>query len=279
MSNTRRRLIIRFSQPLLLTACFLCLTLWATDERTAAGPLAESLAADNSVGLRQAAKPGQAAGPQSPANETGPLFRVAKDGKYGYIDKIGRMVIPPQYDDAGKYSEGLAAVRVYLVISGQHSGKWGYIDKTGQMVIPPQYYWAYNFSEGLAAVEVQMDKWGFIDQTGKMVIPPQYSYVFLNSGFSEGLAAVRVSDRWGYIDKTGQMVVPTQYGGADAFSEGLAAVYTGGKRGYIDKTGKMVIPPQYTGAEEFSEGLAAVRVGDKSGYIDKTGKYVWAPTK
>ena len=39
--------------------------------------------------------------------------------KYAYIDKTGRMVIRPQFDDAGDFSEGLAPVRL--------NGKWGYI--------------------------------------------------------------------------------------------------------------------------------------------------------
>jgi hypothetical protein len=90
--NSRPRLAT-FSLLLFLTACFLCWTLWATDERTAAGPLGESFAARNSAGLSQAAKPGQAAGRKSPANKTGPLFVVIQNGRYGYIDKTGKMVI------------------------------------------------------------------------------------------------------------------------------------------------------------------------------------------
>src|SRR5712691_1153602 len=78
--NSRPR-FAAFSLLLFLTACFLCLSLWAIDERTAAGPLGESLAAQNSAGLPQAAQPAQAAGRKSPANKTGPLFVVIQNGK------------------------------------------------------------------------------------------------------------------------------------------------------------------------------------------------------
>src|SRR5216684_2526572 len=101
-----------FSLLLLLSRCFLCWPLWATGERAADGPLAEPLTAHNSAGLRQAAKPGQATGTQSPANETGPLFPIVKDGKVGYINKVGQVVIPPQYDGAFTFTKGLAAVEV-----------------------------------------------------------------------------------------------------------------------------------------------------------------------
>ena len=32
--------------------------------------------------------------------------------KWGYIDKAGTMVIEPQFDRAGSFSEGLAAVKI-----------------------------------------------------------------------------------------------------------------------------------------------------------------------
>jgi WG containing repeat len=47
------------------------------------------------------------------------------------------MIIPPQYDVAYGFSEGLARIRV--------GDKWGYIDKTGQMAIPPQYEYTSGF--------------------------------------------------------------------------------------------------------------------------------------
>ena len=38
------------------------------------------------------------------------LARIERDGKYGFIDKTGKVVIPLNYDDAWYFSEGLAAV-------------------------------------------------------------------------------------------------------------------------------------------------------------------------
>jgi hypothetical protein len=51
-----------------------------------------------------------------------------KTGKWGYIDKQGRMVINPQFDCGffcSDFSEGLAAVR----IGDDKTGKWGYISR------------------------------------------------------------------------------------------------------------------------------------------------------
>ena len=70
------------------------------------------------------------------------LVAVLSHGKYGFADKMGNLVIPPQFDQALGFSEGVAAVKI--------DGRYGYIDKTGEWVIEPQYMWADRFSNGLA---------------------------------------------------------------------------------------------------------------------------------
>ncbi len=67
--------------------------------------------------------------------------------KWGYSDRTNKVVIEPQFDKVGSFSEGLAPVAINY--------KWGYIDKTGKMVIEPQFDNAGCFSHGLAAVEIK----------------------------------------------------------------------------------------------------------------------------
>ncbi|HET9180775.1 MAG TPA: WG repeat-containing protein [Candidatus Angelobacter sp.] len=141
--------------------------------------------------------------------------------KKGYINTLGRYVIPPQYLDLDQFSEGLAAVRV-----SRH--KWTYIDMTGTRAMPTSYYLAGRFSEGLAPVIISTlwrgNKVGFIDNTGKIVIPPKFDKA---RPFAEGLARVEISGKWGYIDKSGKMAISLKFDLAGDFSEGLAAVNIG----------------------------------------------------
>ncbi|MDE7413650.1 MAG: WG repeat-containing protein [Muribaculaceae bacterium] len=190
------------------------------------------------------------------------LAQVGIGGKYGFIDKNGKLVIHAKYDYAGSFSEGLVQVEI--------GGKYGFIDKSGKLVIQAKYDWCGNFSEGLAVVEIG-GKSGFIDKSGKLVIPAKYDY---SDSFSDGLAVVQIGEKKGFIDKNGKLVIFAEYENCSDFSEGLAKVLIGENWGFIDKNGKFVIPAEYDVAKPFSEGLAEVEIGEKCGFINKNGKLV-----
>lgn len=79
---------------------------------------------------------------------------VKKDGKWGFVDSKGKMVIKPQFLDAGSFSNGLAAVNI--------DGKWGYIDKTGKVVIEQQFDGAKEFNSSGKAFVLIEDEWQLI---------------------------------------------------------------------------------------------------------------------
>jgi hypothetical protein len=194
------------------------------------------------------------------------LAMVSVDGKAGFIDTKGDYVIEPEYEGASSFSEGLAAV--------WQGGQASYIDKTGKLVIQLAVMAeGGDFSEGLASFGVYDNEawaYGYLDHHGNVVISPRFVMV---GEFSEGLAAVAIEDEeggclFGYIDKTGTWVVqPAFRGGAAVFSEGLAAASKDGAGdwGYIDKTGAWVIEPTFASAQPFSEGLAEVALPDEGG--------------
>ena len=183
------------------------------------------------------------------------LARAKKDGKYGYIDDNGKVIIPFEYEYGEDFNEGLAIVwKGYKEFKSDYF-KCGYIDKTGKEVIPIKYDYAENFKNGIAKVTENRKNF-FINKTGKVIIPFEYDYA---DSFSEGLAVVKKNGKYGYLNKTGKEVIPFVYNDADSFSEGLAAVKKNGKWIYIDKTGKVIIPFVYNDADSFSKGLAAVK--------------------
>lgn len=137
---------------------------------------------------------------------------VRFNGKYGYCDRGGTTVIPPQFDSASLFSEGLASVRV--------NGKDGYVDTNGKLVIPLSFDSASIFMNGRAAVK-KGSKWGYIDQKGKPVTDFDYLSTF---AFTEGLAAVVVEKgngaQAGFIDDRGKFVIKPQFDDASPVLRG-----------------------------------------------------------
>lgn len=215
------------------------------------------------------------------ADDDRELFPISVDGKVGYIDVNGSVVIKPQFEtndlngyfgEERYFKDGLAIVL--------EEKRGGFIDKTGRFVIEGPYYPRGHFSNGLARVSDHKNYGpydvGFMDRTGKFVIPPQFSRA---EDFSDGLALVQIKDKWGYIDRTGRMVIPPRFDDADSFHDGFARVNLRSvKRGYIDKAGKFV--PMPDAVESFgalAEGLIAVKVDGKWGFINTLGEMVIAP--
>ncbi len=209
------------------------------------------------------------------SNDSSNLIPVAKEDKWGFIDKKGKEIIPFEFLWAEEFVDGMALVR-------DNNSKCGYIGTNGEYIIPPTFDNAESFSDGMAAVTG-----GYIDKTGEIVIKTDWNKPF-NDGytpvrgykqrgymnkkgefssfsnasqvkdFSDNMAAIK-STHWGYIDKDLKIKIKAQFFSAGPFSEGLAAVSTTGKEyGYIDNNGNMVIAPQFRDARPFNDGLALV---------------------
>jgi len=175
---------------------------------------------------------------------------VVQDGKYGYIDHNGAVVIPPQFRWGTAFEDGFAAVYV--------CGRTVSVDATGKIV--PLH--AAPEANGLWRKQVG-GKIGFVDGFGRLRIQPTFDQVL---PFSDGMAAVRVGEKWGFVDSTGRIVISPVFEAAYYFREGVATATTESDNVLIDKTGKIL-------ARGFTQlrGLTAeqrvpVSKGDKYGY-------------
>ena len=125
------------------------------------------------------------------------LYPVSVNGRYGYINSNGNLVMQPKFEGAFEFREGFARII--------DKGKFGFINPSGLMVIDSIFDDAKDFADGLALVRIS-DKWGFIDHSGNFAIPLKYSGAY---SFSEGAAAVVLKDNdgFGYINKVGVMLI------------------------------------------------------------------------
>ncbi|MBR0599915.1 WG repeat-containing protein [Sinanaerobacter chloroacetimidivorans] len=201
------------------------------------------------------------------------LVPLSEQGKYGYLDKTGKSVIPFQYDSAWNFSEGLAAV--------ERKGKWGYIDKEGRQKIPMIYDSAMDFNEGVAPVK-RDGQWIVIDDQGKVLFETDYEWI---GKYSDGYAYVEVKDpkyykrtHGNYLDKQGKLLLPEsiyqKYDIWEGFSEGCFPAHDkeSNKFCYLDENGEKTIKQGYLDAHSFTNGYALVTLetGERA-RIDRNG--------
>ncbi|KNY29799.1 WG repeat-containing protein [Pseudobacteroides cellulosolvens] len=120
--------------------------------------------------------------------------------KFGFIDKSGKYVVVPQFDNVFLNNNKQAFFEGLAVVS--QNNKWGAIDKTGKYAINPVWDNMHIFKEGLAWVEKD-NKWGCIDKTGNVIIKPSYDSF---TTFANGIALVRNNGKFCFIDKKGNYI-------------------------------------------------------------------------
>jgi hypothetical protein len=220
----------------------------------------------------------------------GQLFPVRVEGKAGYIDHLGEIVIKPQFEGAWDFYGDRGVVWRHF----EHPipSEFAVIDKTGALVSPWYESGAYihTFSEGYLP-HGQESKMGYVSLTDGVIVEPQFHFppfeetgadcycVFEGgpvAGFSEGLALVQRGHGQYFIDADGNDVFGRKFDQAYSFKDGFAPVMIDEKWGLINHEGEVVIEPTYAWVGEFSDGLWPVKIED-SGYghwvfVDSSGQ-------
>lgn len=196
-----------------------------------------------------------------------------KNEKYGFIDKMGNVIVPAKYDQVADFKEE-RAWGAYRNDEGRL--KCGYIDLDGKEVVPIKYQVPFgegetptDFSEGLAALPLRTDEYdspvyGYIDKMGNEVIPAKFS---IAGDFKNGIALVDLEN---YIDKTGKVLTGNEL----EFQDKIVIFSQDEKMGLRHLNGKVVVPCNYDVIQNFSDGMAAVCKEHLWGYVDPLGTFV-----
>jgi hypothetical protein len=161
------------------------------------------------------------------------LRGILKDGRYGFVDKRGKLRIANRYDSIGKFHEGLAAVKLI--------GKWGFVNTGDQIVINPNYDHASYFKNSVAVIS-RNKKFGLINKEGETILSarydnmkeqPDHKFLLISSGL-QGLA-----------DEKGNVLVEPRFDYLENTVKGLLIVCYQGKCGAITAQGLSIIPMIY----------------------------------
>ena len=206
-----------------------------------------------------------------------PIVAKLNDNNAGYINTKNEWVIPPTYQYAFDFQQGVAIVK-----KGRN---YMYINLKGEPVIQDfDNYVIQNFdnyviepSDNTYIVGVRKEcKYIVYDLNGNLL--DTYDG-FINNWSGNAIFGVKKGGKWGYIDGYGKVIVPFEYEEVNNFSEGLASVRKDGKWGYINPKNEIVIPIEFTNKEvgSFKNGGAEYYTDRGAGLINLKGEIIAEP--
>jgi len=168
-------------------------------------------------------------------------FREINDGKWGYMDESGKVIIDPQFTGTQHFVEGKAIV--------QTSDLYGLIDREGQFIIKPHYNTLLYLEEEHYAL-------------GK-AIDPERPYI---------------GSKYAIADSEGHIYTGFTLNGISTYKDGIASAYNDEITFFIDMRGQRVdyLPKvKGSGSLIFEKSLIKGDIDLRILYFDKKGKLIW----
>jgi hypothetical protein len=158
---------------------------------------------------------------------------IKRNGRYGFIDELGRLRIANRYEGIMPFSNGLAAVKI--------RGKWGFINKGDNIVIQPVFEEVDLFTNGFTKAK-QNGKYGMIDGSGKVILEFRYDKLHV----LENMRILICSGRYvGLADADGNVLLQPKYDSVEDLGNGYAIVKQHEKFGLVSLQGISTIPIQF----------------------------------
>jgi WG containing repeat len=227
---------------------------------------------------------------------------VRIDGRFGYIDARGEVVIAPRFDLAGRFYQGLAEILV--------GNKAAIINRNGDIVVPPifkhaipltrdvivaaegtwtsGYYEGYETLDSPSEMQDRTVKYGLYHVGGYWSRPPDLTSLHRFESDGRGLIWATTGEFYfgpfGLLASDGRWVVEPQYEHVGWLSEDRAVVRkrVGGRTplegtlltGAVDGNGEVAIPLQPQALFGWNNGWSLVKEDGKEGLVDRNGALI-----
>ena len=142
-----------------------------------------------------------------------------KEGRWGYSDSLGKLVIAPQWDSAGFFVDGRALVKV----KNSKQTAFCIINERGDYIVPPSRNWNGKWA-GKSGAELNAHdsngRWGMIDTNNHELVHFEYDAP-IKFRFCSGFVYHPEVEKWylfankdgeqGVIDDHNKVLVPIRY--------------------------------------------------------------------
>ena len=142
------------------------------------------------------------------------LIPFQKEGKIGFINKEGEIVVEPTYD---KIIGNFRSKDNFIAVCKDK--KWSVIDFEGkEMINYVNHIIIPGYDCHLASIQNQSKSKVINVLTKEVIVDSQYDFI---DGFRYGYARVRIGDningKWGIINQSGKLILPTIYAAVYSF--------------------------------------------------------------
>ncbi|GAA0116134.1 WG repeat-containing protein [Clostridium senegalense] len=202
------------------------------------------------------------------------ISTFSSNGKYGYINADGNVLIEPKFENALYFNScNLASVKL--------NNKWGVINKSGDFIVEPKYEEIvynessdYDFKDksNSSTFLIKLNnKWGLLDSYGKELLEPTFNYATpLNN---ETFAISENSSMWALADTKGTILSDFKYNSLHSISDKFTCAQIKEKNTIVNLNGLEVLKPEYNSVYFFNNNFIIEKDG-KTGYISNDGKEI-----
>ena len=183
------------------------------------------------------------------------LALVVKDNLYGYIDKKGKEVFLPRYEELEYFTPNVYKIK--------KERKFGLIDSLQNEITSCIYDAIGKMSNRLFRI-YKDDALGLLDENGDIALPSVYKDIYWFDKERQFILVLNQDNQVGLLNDKGAPLTRCIYTHIEPFnSMGYALVRAKGKEGYVNKKGKEVVPCIYSYVYPISEDQTVQVRNDK----------------
>jgi hypothetical protein len=216
------------------------------------------------------------------------LARVRVAGRIGFIDRSGRFVIDPVFDEAWAFTSGFASTPVR---QGRSAGA---IDRTGAWMFrieadelrraisvskdgEAQFGWHFRRYRVPAGEALLDSRWGLLDPDGHVLLEAEFDQPAQRC--ADGHLVVVKRGQWFHFRSDGTPLQPSKGGILDNGCGSIAPyiVEAHGKFGLIDGDGKEITPPAFETLIAVTKNVWNAKRDGKWGRIGPDGQWLFEP--
>lgn len=183
------------------------------------------------------------------------FFNIKQSGKYGLIDKTGKLIIPIE----NSHPTYLKDFEKNTLVRVEKDNKYGFMDKTGEIIVPIEYdHVSVHLEHGLAVI-VKNQQSALINDKGKILIPFDNHEII--SIISNDRVIIKKDNKYSVNDSQGNIINQIEkYDYMSDFKDGFAHFRNqNDKYGVIDLDGKLIVPTIYDSISDFENGFAKAK--------------------